>query len=343
MARLIDLRHMSGVARDPDSTGTRRVPTVVAAPLAGDVADLGEGPHWLASGMLSWVDILTCRLLVGEPDVQAGDVRKVAEYVVDRHVGAALPLGGGREGWILAAGMGFAHLDGEGVLHPLAEPEGNSGGAVRMNDAGCDAAGRLWAGSMAYDEQPGAGSLFRVDLDGTVTRMLDGLQISNGIGWSPDGASMYLNDSGHGVVYRAAYDLDRGEIGPLAVFITPSGVGSPDGMTVDDEGMLWIAFWGGARVERYTPQGRLVARVQVAVPQPTSCCLGGADGRTLFITSAREGMSEEQLRESPHAGQVFAAAVDVPGSPVQPFLGDLPAAFEEAPRTAPRDHPTGPA
>jgi sugar lactone lactonase YvrE len=287
-----------------------------------DVADIAEGPCWRSPDRLTWVDVLDGRVIVA--DVGAA-VEVVARHALDVPVSAALPMAAAQDGWILAAGCGFAHLAPDGTARMLAQPEIARRDVVRMNDAKCDPAGRLWAGSMAYDESPGLGSLFRVDLDGSVTRVLEGLQISNGMGWSPDARTFYFNDSGHGVVYTAPYDVDRGEIGGLRPLITPEH-GAPDGLTVDAEGMLWVALWEGGAVHRYDPAGRLVERIEVGAKLTTSCCLGGADGRTLFITTATRGLSEAMLRAQPDCGRLFAAAVEVPGPATAPFLGALPEA-----------------
>lgn len=297
--------------------------TTVADIVYDEVADIGEGPLWVAPDRLTWVDVLVGRVLVGRAGGDGIEVTR--RYDTGLHVSAALPRGGADEGWLLAAGSGFAHLAADGTVRVLAEPEHEQRGVVRMNDAKCDPAGRLWAGSMAYDERPGAGSLFRVDLDGSVTRVLRDRQISNGIDWSPDGRTVYYADSGHGVVYQAAYDPDRGELGPLRSLIEPPAQdGTPDGLTVDAEGMLWVAFWRGGAVRRYDTAGRLLEEVRTDAPHTTSCCLGGPDGRTLFITSAAAGLSPEQLEAHPRSGRLFATRVEVPGPPARPFLGALP-------------------
>lgn len=300
------------------------------ADLAADMAfDLGEGPLWHQPDLLTWVDVLEGGFLLGR--ATDGTVAIETRHELDLHVAAALPLAERDQGWLLAAGSGFAHLGTDGTVRVLAEPEAGQRGVVRMNDAKCDPVGRLWAGSMAYDERPGAGSLFRVDLDGSVTRVLRDRQISNGIDWSPDGRTFYYSDSGHRVVYRAPYDVDRGELGPLAPLIEPpAGHGAPDGLTVDAEGMLWVAFWGGGAVRRYDPSGRVLEEVRTGAPQTTSCCLGGADGRTLFITSASAGLTPEVLEEHPDSGRLFAVRVDVAGPPARPFLGSLPEPEEVA-------------
>jgi sugar lactone lactonase YvrE len=282
--------------------------------------ELGEGPLWLAGGRLTWVDGIAGTLLVGVPN---GAVEVERRYDVGLPLGAALPLEDA--GWLLAAGCGFAHLAPDGTVRVLAEPEREQRDIVRMNDAKCDPAGRLWAGSMAYDERPGAGSLFRVDLDGSVTRVLRECQVSNGIDWSPDGRTVYYADSGHGVLYHAAYDVERGEMGTLRPFLeATAGEGVADGLTVDAEGALWVAFWGGSAVRRYDPAGRLLEEIRTGAPHTTSCCLGGADGRTLFITTATADLTPEQLAAAPDSGRLLAAEVDVPGPPARPFKGALP-------------------
>jgi sugar lactone lactonase YvrE len=297
---------------------------VAAEPALDEVFELAEGPCWSAGGELTWVDVLRGTFLTA--DVDSGAVRVTRRLDLGGPVSAALPRGGPDRGWLLAAGTGFAALTPDGTLTTLAQPEARERGVVRMNDAKCDPLGRLWVGSMGFDEQPGRGSLFRVDLDGSVERVLDHTQqVANGMAWSHDASTFYFNDSGHGVVYRAEYDLDRGRIGELRPFITPSAEeGAPDGMAIDEEGMLWVALWRGSAVHRYDSSGRLVERVDVPARHTTSCCLGGEDGRALFVTSARVALTDEQLAAQPDSGRLFVAEVEVAGPPTAPFLGALP-------------------
>src|SRR5215213_2206882 len=146
---------------------------------------LSEGPRWHEErGELLWVDILGRNLHLGRPGID-GALETVQTITVDRHVGAAAPATNG--GYVLAAGTGYLHVDDEGTVHELAQPEAGRSD-VRMNDGACDSQGRFWAGTMAYDETPGAGALYRLELDGRCTTVLTGLTISNGIGWRPDGA-----------------------------------------------------------------------------------------------------------------------------------------------------------
>ena len=276
-----------------------------AEPLSAATYDHGEGVRWDADrGELLWVDITAGRFLRAPLD----RVDDPVVVQVDRPVGAVTPVASG--GWLLAAGRGLLHVADE--VREVAELEPAD---VRMNDATCDPSGRFWAGSMAYDATEGAASLHRLDLDGTVRTVLRDLTISNGLGWSPDGSVLYLNDSGPSVTY--AFDLVDGELGERRVLVHhEDGLG--DGMAVDDEGCLWIPLWGGGCVDRYDPQGRRVQRIDVPARQPSDCCL--VDGR-LVITTARRDVHEP----GPHDGRLLVADVGVSGPPVTPFLGVLPA------------------
>ena len=166
-------------------------------------------------------------------------------------VGAIAPVDGD-DGWLLAAGRGFVHLSPDGSLRTLAEvaPAG-----TRMNDAACDPQGRLWAGTLADDFRVGGGALYRLGRDGHIELMLADLTISNGLGWSPDGATMYLADSGPRVVHAFDFDADGGTISDGRVLVAvDEAVGTPDGLTVDADGDLWVAIYGGGRVAAILPR-----------------------------------------------------------------------------------------
>ncbi len=160
--------------------------------------------------------------------------------------------------WPPAAG--YLYVDEDGAVRELAQPEAGRVD-VRMNDGACDPQGRFWAGTMAYDEAPGAGVLYRLELDGSCTTVITGLTISNGIGWSPDGTTMYLADSGTGRVDAFDFDGASGDVTGrrTIVAIDEPGV-APDGLTVDEEGAIWVALWGGGAVHRYGPDGALAHR-----------------------------------------------------------------------------------
>lgn len=192
-----------------------------------------------------------------------------------------------------------------------------------MNDGACDPQGRFWAGTMAYDEAPGAGSLYRLELDGRCTQVLTGLTISNGIGWSPDGTTMYLADSGTGDIDAFDFDPVRGDISrrrTIAHISTPNAV--PDGLTVDDNGDIWVALWNGGALARYHPDGSLLSTIPLPVDRPTSCAFGDTGGGTLFVTTAREGLDEAALAAQPDAGRLLRLDyLGVTGPPCQPYLG----------------------
>ena len=183
-----------------------------------------------------------------------GALHPVRDYRLPGTVGAIAPIDGD-DGWLLAADRGFTHLAPDGGHRVIAEvaPEG-----TRMNDAACDPQGRFWAGTLADDHHAGGGALYRLDGSGRAEQMLDGLTIPNGVGWSLDGTTMYLVDSGPRVIHAFAFDADRGAISDERILVTvPEDVGSPDGMTVDAGGDLWVAVYGGGRVQRYSPEGDL--------------------------------------------------------------------------------------
>ncbi len=286
-------------------------------PVSADVAELGEGARWDAgAGELLWVDILAGVL---RRAVEDGDgLRTVAEFDIGEALGAAAPLASG-DGWLLAAARGFRHLAADGTVTALLDTEPAD---VRMNDAACDPDGRFWAGSMAWDQRAGAGRLLRCDPDGTVRVVLPSADVANGLGWSPDRRTLYHADSGKGAV--TAYGVDGGELGPGRVLIRP-GNGTPDGLTVDAEGGIWVALHGAGEVRRYDPDGATLSVWPLPVTQPTSVALGGASGRRLFVTTAWENFSAGQRAQQPDAGRVFAADdAGVGAPPVRPYRGVLP-------------------
>jgi sugar lactone lactonase YvrE len=282
-------------------------------PVSAEVAELGEGARWDGTaGELLWVDIMAGVLRRAVEDGER--LRTVEVLSIGEPLGAAAPLSDGT-GWLLAAGRGFTRLARDGTATKLldTEPEG-----VRMNDAACDPQGRFWAGSMAYDQRPGAGRLLRCDPDGTVRVMLPHTDIANGLGWSPDGRTLYHADSGTKVV--TAYDP---ETMAGRVLIRPER-GAPDGLTVDAEGAIWVALHGAGEVRRYDPDGNTLSVWPLPVSQPTSVAIGGASGRRLFVTTAWEKFGPEQRAAEPDAGRVFAADAGVGAPPVRPCQGQLP-------------------
>ncbi len=289
----------------------------VEAELALDArAELGEGPVWDDElGQLLWVDITGGSVHRFDPATAHDEVTEVGQPV-----GVAVPRI--PDGLVLAVGEGFAFLDLERPgLELVAEVEAEVSGN-RMNDGKCDAAGRFWAGTMPFAGDRPTGALYRLDRDLSVTRMLDGVTISNGIAWSPDGRSMYYIDSPTYRVDVFDYDVETGEIAKRRIlFELPADGGLPDGMTVDAEGLLWIAFWGVGAVRRYTPDGLLAAVVELPVSLVTSCTFAGPDLGDLYITSASGPLSPEQAVDQPAAGGLFRARPGVSGLPQHRFRG----------------------
>jgi sugar lactone lactonase YvrE len=292
----------------------------VPVPCSAAPGLLTEGPRWDAErGELIWVDIIGS-LLHRARVSERGMLDEVTSVQFDRFVGAVAPAAGG--GYVLAAGTGFLFADAADRVRELAQPEAGRSD-VRMNDGACDPQGRFWAGTMAHDESAGAGALYRLELDGACTTVLTGLTISNGIGWSPDGATMYLSDSGTGTIDAFDFDPSTGDIAGrrTIVHITEPGV-APDGLTVDEQGGIWVALWDGGELRRYGPDGSLLGTVPLGVDRPTSCAFGGPDLATLFVTTARHGLHEAALARQPDAGRVFRVdGLGVTGVPCAPYRG----------------------
>ncbi|MFZ0090917.1 MAG: SMP-30/gluconolactonase/LRE family protein [Solirubrobacteraceae bacterium] len=305
-----------------------------AVPCSATPGVLSEGPRWDADQEeLLWVDIVGSRL----HRARLGADRlldEVAPLQFDRFVGAAAPAQGG--GYVLAAGTGFLLASAAGEVRELAQPEAGRSD-VRMNDGACDPQGRFWAGTMAFDESPGAGVLYRLELDGRCTTVLEGLTISNGIGWSPDGAEMYLADSGTRTIDRFDFDAVTGDIDGrrTIVAITEPGI-APDGLTVDERGNIWVALYDGAALRCYSPEGSLLATVPIPVDRPTSCAFGGPGWETLFVTTARHGLDASALARQPDAGRVFRIdGLGVSGPPCAVYRRRTGQAERFAPGPAP--------
>jgi sugar lactone lactonase YvrE len=219
-----------------------------------------------------------------------------------------VPRSGG--GHVVATERGF------GLLSPTdltALGDVWSDETVRMNDGGCDPQGRFFCGSMAYGAAPGRGALYRLDPDHTVHVVHTDITISNGLGWSPDGTRAYYVDSG-----TQRVDVCSPDLAERRRFVEiPESIGTPDGLTVDAEGGVWVALWGGSAVHRYSPAGELDQVVQLPVAQVSSCAFGGEDLATLFVTTSAEGLNEPE----PGAGALFTVTPGVTGLPTLAFAG----------------------
>ena len=267
-----------------------------------------------AAARLLWVD-----LTAGQVHALHSSSGAVRSWALGREVGLAVPRRSG--GLALAVREGFAVLDEAGEETPLASPLVDRP-ELRMNDGAVDPAGRLWAGSMAYDSRAGAGALYCLDADGTLTTMLEEVTISNGMAWDATARWLYYIDTGTGGIDRFAYDAPTGAISDRRrVVEIPPELGVPDGMTIDDEGCLWVAVWDGWQVRRHAPDGRLLDVVEVPVERPTSCAFGGPGLDRLFITTSRFGLADSALAGQPLAGALLVADVGARGLPTPAFGG----------------------
>ncbi|MFC9331751.1 SMP-30/gluconolactonase/LRE family protein [Kitasatospora sp. NPDC057015] len=276
-------------------------------PCSPERHQLGEGARWY-EGRLYFVDLLRGVLHSWAPGAGPGGPRCEAEPGVP--LGAVAPVAGRPGEWIAAAGPGVALLRPGGEPRWLARPEEGAPRPMRMNDAACDPRGRFWATSMAADATPGAGSLHRVDRDGSPHRVLTGLTVPNGPAFDGAGTTMYLADSARGLIASHAVDPDSGQLGPARPFVRLGpDEGRPDGMTVDDRGFLWVALWGAGRVHCYDPAGGLRESVAVPTPHVSSVAFGG--GR-MYVTTALHRLAEPDRL----AGAVLARPSRVTAPPV---------------------------
>jgi sugar lactone lactonase YvrE len=276
--------------------------------------DLGEGPAWDSqAGILSFVDIRTGDLHLFNPVNHHHRTFNLGEPV-----GCAAPSGTNEFILGLRSGI-WTFTPSTQTLTQILRPENIPGN--RFNDGKCDPRGRFLAGSMDNAEKENTGSLYSYSPDGTSKTLLTGLGISNGLTWSPDHKTFYFIDTPTREVMAYDYDLDNGNIAnPRPVFHVPDGMGWPDGMTSDTDGMLWVAMWGGAKLTKWNPaDGQLLDVYPIPALNVSACCFGGPDLTELYITSARKGMTEAQLAEYPLTGGLFRLTPGVRGMPTFKF------------------------
>jgi sugar lactone lactonase YvrE len=278
---------------------------------------LGEGPCWdKEAKLLYWVDIIENNVHIFDPLLNRN--RTIPAL---GNPSAVVPRKSG--GVVLAMNRSFYALDLQTdqptfLAGPPDEPTSN-----RFNDGKCDAMGRFWAGTMPFKGSDPTGSVYCLDVDLTVRHMFGKVRCSNGIAWSPDNTTMYYIDTPTKQVVAFDYHLASGMITNKRVVVSiPDGEGIPDGMTIDSEGMLWVAQWEGYKVSRWDPRdGTRLQVVPVPVARVTSCTFGGDQLDELYITTARIGLDENELVKQPHAGGVFKIKTNVRGVENYPFKG----------------------
>jgi sugar lactone lactonase YvrE len=281
--------------------------------LADVRATLGEGPVWVASEQaLYWVDIPEKLVF------RWSELEGVRTMAVEHHVCSLLPRLGG--GFIGGGYYGFIAFDADFSATLMSDPEPELA-ENRFNDGKIDRAGRLWAGTMDRAEAKASGSLYSLDASLNWERVDSGYRVTNGPAFSRDGRVMYHTDSAIQTVY--AFDIGPGdEVGERRVHLRfGDGDGYPDGMTIDAEDCLWVAFWDGWCVRRFAPSGELLATVEVPVQRPTSVAFGGAALDQLFITSAARDLTPEERKTQPQAGGLFVTRPGVTGIAELPFAG----------------------
>ena len=277
-------------------------------------AMLGEGPVWDARiGRIAWVDIMARRLHLTAPD---GETRTID---LPGPVSCVVPRTSG--GWLAALADGFWAVAADGSSERLVDVQSDRLD-LRFNDGKCDPQGRFWAGTMALDHRPGAGALYRLDPDLTVHRMMEATTISNGLDWSVDGRTMYYVDTPTRRIDTFSFDPASGAIADRQLFVTIDPAdGSPDGLTVDAEGGVWVALWDGSRVRRYLPDGTIEREIRLPVSEVTCPVFGGPDLDELYITTAWELLTEAQHALEPLAGGLFRTRPGVRGRAPTAFAG----------------------
>ena len=279
-------------------------------------ADLGEGPLWVArENAVYWVDIFkhhVHRLSLSDGAKTTWSFDQEVTSLAERDQG----------GFVGTVRDGFAFIDFEATSYePIALPEADISGN-RFNDGKVDGNGRFWAGTMDEKAEAESGSLYRLDADLGVHKMDDKYIIDNGPAFTVDGKTMYHTDTVKQVVY--AFDCNEaGDVSNKREFIrfVDEAEGKPDGMTVDSENCIWLCHFGGARITRYSPEGKVLRVVSMPVPNITSCTFAGPNLDTLYITTARALISDEEIENYPLAGSLFSLKPGVSGLPTPLFAG----------------------
>lgn len=288
--------------------------TIVAELAVQLECNVGEGPFWdAAEQKLYFVDIVNKQVKIYSPASQSVETVQFEQEISAVFLDQQSEL-------IVAARDGIFRASRDGFLQTLLAPIELEDTSIRCNDGKCDANGRMWVGTMAFDFTEGAATLFTFDSK-ILKEVVPDLTVSNGIGWSLDQTKMYFIDSVTKRVDIFDFDLERGELKNRRVFVSLTDLDAfPDGLTTDEDGGVWVALFGGGEVRRFDANGNLTHIVELPVRQVTSCCFGGADMSELFITTAQNGMDSEAVTREPLAGSLFRVQTSFKGSKSNRFV-----------------------
>jgi sugar lactone lactonase YvrE len=273
---------------------------------------LGEGLFWFQD-QLWWVDIeegCLHTVLAGGQHPQS--------YRMGQRIGSCVPINAQKFVVALQEGIGVWCRE-TGSTTMLAAPEADIPGS-RFNEGKCDPSGRFLAGTINLTGQENTSALYALQLDGSLRKLVPSVTISNGLAWSRSGRTLYYIDTPTFEVAAFDYDPETGSLGSRTTVVKiPKNAGCPDGMDIDKDGNLWIAHWDGWTVRCWSPAtGRCLAEVHLPCQRPTSCCFGGPNYDQLFITTARVGLTANQLKYQPLAGSIFVCSTDTHGFPMNP-------------------------
>lgn len=281
---------------------------------------VGESPIWSSEERaLYWVDILGQKIHRFHPEQL-----KHSSISLDQPVAA---IAFTKNGQILAAlRKSLALIDWKKASYTVIAEFEMDKPNNRFNDGKCDKEGRFWVGTMdsLLWDQP-LGSLYRVDSDLSVHRILTNISCANGIGWSPDDSVMYFTESFRYAIFAYDYNSKSGSISNGRIFaeVDRNSGGFPDGLTVDKEGYVWSAHCGLGQVVRYSPNGKVDLVIKMPVPRPTSCVFGGNNYNTLYVTSAQETLNSQELCQWPLSGSIFSCNLGITGCVSEIFKGDF--------------------
>ena len=280
-----------------------------AKPIFNIEVEHGEGPVWdPIEQKLYWVDLLQGRYVKGDVNTYATE-----EFYAGQPLGF-LALRENHDGLVMGVRDGFGFFNEKNSEFKLIKPSPEQNNArVRFNDGAVDPKGRVFGGTMEWDGAKNKGKLFRLNLDHSWNLLEENIHITNGMGWNPEKDTFFMIDTLRHNVYAFDYDLQSGDISNKRTHIQFSENEFPDGMTIDIEGGFWIAMWEGSKVLHFDKNGDIIEKIEVPVLHPTSCCFGGKDLTTLFITTSKLPLSEQERKENPLAGKIFKVETNTIG------------------------------